>query len=59
VGARERLPVERVDVRFRGEGGHLEILKWARENGCPWNELTCASAARGGHLTVLKWAREN
>ena len=38
-------------------GGHLEVLKWAHENGCPWNEYTCSSAARGGHLEVLKWAR--
>ena len=21
-------------------GGHLEVLKWARENGCPWDEWT-------------------
>ena len=20
--------------------GHWEVLKWARENGCPWNEWT-------------------
>jgi len=46
-------------VRVRGEGGHLEVLKWARENGCPWDEETCAYAAKGGHLEVLKWAREN
>ena len=39
--------------------GHLEILKWARENGCPWNEDTCANAAENGYLEVLKWAREN
>ena len=36
VGARERLPVVRVDahelVLERGGGGHLEMLKWAREN---------------------------
>jgi hypothetical protein len=26
------------DVRVRAaEHGHLEVLKWARENGCPWN----------------------
>ena len=42
VGARERLPVERGDVLGSGEGGHLEVLKWARENGCPWDEDTCA-----------------
>ena len=40
-------------------GGHLETLKWARENGCPWNEDTCLFAAKGGHLEVLQWAREN
>jgi len=41
------------------EGGHLEVLKWARENDCPWDKRTCAHAAKGGHLEVLKWAREN
>ena len=35
MGARERLPVGQVDVLLRGEGGHLEVLKWARANGCP------------------------
>ena len=35
------------------------MLKWARENGCPWDGWTCAHAARGGHLGVLMWAREN
>ena len=41
------------------EGGHLEVLQWARANGCPWDEYTCSYAARGGHLEVLKWARTN
>jgi len=40
-------------------GGQLKVLKWARENGCPWNEWTCEYAASGGHLEVLKWARKN
>ena len=49
-----------VDVRERAaEGGHLEVLKWARANKCPWDEWTCKLAAAGGHLEVLKWAREN
>jgi len=33
-------------------------LRWAREHDCPWDEWTCAYAAKGGHLEVLKWARE-
>ena len=35
------------------------MLQWARQNGCPWDEDTCASAAEGGHLEVLQWARQN
>ena len=35
------------------------MLKWARQNGCPWKETTCERAAWGGHLEVLKWARQN
>jgi hypothetical protein len=35
------------------------VLKWARENRCPWDEWTCWNAADSGHLEVLKWAREN
>ena len=41
------------------KGGHLEVLKWLRENGCPWDEETCRYAAYGGHFEVLKWARAN
>ena len=40
------------------EGGHLDVLKYAHKNGCPWNEWTCRRAAGGGHLNVLKYARE-
>ena len=36
------------------ENGHLEVLKWARANGCPWNEETCRAAASSGHLEMLK-----
>lgn len=41
------------------EGGHLHVLQWLRENGCPWSEWTCAYAAYGGHLHVLRWLRAN
>ena len=27
------------------EGGHVEVLRWARENGCPWIAATRARAA--------------
>ena len=48
-----------VVCKCAAQGGQLEVLKWARKNGCSWDEDTCANAAEGGHLEVLKWAREN
>ena len=44
---------------FAAQGGHLEVLMWARANDCPWDEGTCWKAAEHGHLEVLQWAREN
>lgn len=37
--------------------GRLDLLRWARSEGCRWNWLTCYNAAEGGHLGVLQWAR--
>jgi hypothetical protein len=30
------------------EGGHLEVLKWAREHGCLWHEDTVRTPLREG-----------
>jgi len=55
----EKFPWDEKTCRCAAYGGHLDILKWARENDCPWNEGTCWGAAEHGHLEVLKWARAN
>ena len=44
---------------FVSERGYLKCLKYARENGCPLDVVTCASAAKEGHLDCLKYAHEN
>ena len=47
MGARERLPVGHgVSCAFAAGGGHLEVLQWARENGCPWDEAVTELGAR-------------
>ena len=28
--------------------GDIRLLKWLREQGCPWDEKVCREAARGG-----------
>jgi hypothetical protein len=40
-------------------GGHLDVLKWAREHHCPWDENTCMKAAESARLEVLHWAMEH
>ncbi|WZN63313.1 hypothetical protein HKI87_07g48610 [Chloropicon roscoffensis] len=37
------------------KNGHLEVLRWARSQGCPWHEDVTYAAAKNGHLKVLKW----
>lgn len=44
---------------FAARHGYLNLIKWARANGCPWDENTCYRAAEGGHLEMLIWARAN
>lgn len=39
--------------------GDLDFLKYAHENGCPWDEWTCNAAAGVGHLGCSKYAHEN
>ena len=36
---------------------YIEVLKWLRENGSPWDEWTCAWAADGGQLKVGAYTR--
>jgi hypothetical protein len=31
-------------------GEHLELLRWARENGCPWTEDIRRNAASKGYV---------
>ena len=38
-------------------GGHLDVLKWARAHGAPWDESTCWRASKDGHLELLQWTR--
>lgn len=38
-------------------GGHLEVLKFLRQEGFPWSTSVCEMAARNGHLVILRWAR--
>jgi hypothetical protein len=46
VVTRKRLPVDREDVEAAARAGHLEVFRWARDNGCPdlrdWERIAVA-----------------
>lgn len=39
------------------DNNNLEIFKWLKENGCPWDEFICCDAAAKNRLEILKWTR--
>jgi Ankyrin repeats (many copies) len=44
---------------YAAMNGHIEMLKWLRNNAISWSRDTCGSAAKYGHLDTLKWLRQN
>jgi hypothetical protein len=42
--------------QYFAENGYISCMIYAYENGCPWKEDTCSSAAWNGHLEMLKYA---
>ena len=44
---------------WAAEHGHLEVLKWVRNNGGPWTADAADMASLNGNLDVLKWIRNN
>jgi len=45
--------------QYASKYGHLEVLKYLHENGCPWNENCCEFASERGHLECLKYLHES
>ena len=37
--------------------GHVHLMEWAINNGCPCSESVCQYAAAYGTLDTLKWLR--
>jgi hypothetical protein len=44
---------------YAAMNGQLELMKWARQNDCPWDMWTCTYAQVWDHRDILQWAREN
>jgi hypothetical protein len=54
-----RLSCQEFLCQAAAKGGHLEVLQWARANGCPWDNYTLINARHAGHLELVNWATAN
>ena len=46
ICARKWMSLGFEDLFFCCQNGHLECLKYAHENGCPWDEKTCSKCCQ-------------
>ena len=52
-------PIDERACARAAENGHLEVLKYLREEGkAPWGEYTATWAAANGHLHILEYLVE-
>jgi hypothetical protein len=53
----------KIDTKFliddATECGNIRLIKWLKENGCPWRDTTFEYAAYYGNLDNMKWLLEN
>ena len=52
--AGERFP-SCTEMLRAAEAGNIRRVRRLHENGCPWDEGTCARAAKHGHFDCLKY----
>ena len=36
---------------------NIQLMRWLRARGCPWDARTCSMAASRGHIDMLRWLR--
>jgi hypothetical protein len=43
---------------FAAMNGHINVIDWVRDKGCPWDEMTFAYAAKYNRFDTLKYLFE-
>jgi hypothetical protein len=44
---------------YAAQNGYEDCLKYALENGCPWDKYTCIYAEENGNIDCLEYALAN
>jgi hypothetical protein len=53
------ITLDAASCELAAESNQLDMLKWLRSKGVPWNRFLCDVAAQCGHLELLQWAHQN
>ena len=40
------------------KNGHLELLKWARLNGCPWDKITYENRVENRNPALVRYLED-
>ena len=48
----------KIRVKHAALGGHVNVLRYAVENGCPYSNRICEDAVVSGNLDCVKWITE-
>lgn len=51
--------VDHYVISEAARGGHLEVIKWMKQEGCPWGTSTFREAAGFGNIELMTWIRDN
>jgi len=46
-------------AKAAAEHGHLAVLKWLRDQHCPWDERVLDEAYEKGYKDMFEWARSH
>lgn len=55
----DKMPLNSAVIGWATRSGQLNVLKWAREKGFPWEPRSCWKAVASGNLELLQWSLLN
>lgn len=57
-GIKKLIPMTEKHCRVAASTGNLELLKWLREIGCPWDGRTAISACKSGNIKLFEYVTQ-
>ena len=54
-GLLDQIPMDAYACRQAAVRGNMELMRWLRDKGCPWDGRLCTISAGNGHLSMLQW----